>query len=267
MTEQRVIITIEHQIATVILNRAEKHNALDMPMFKSLDAAIKSLKKDRTIRCIIIEGAGEDFCSGLDTKAVMKNISHGIKLLWKWLPGSANLAQRVTVGWRAVPVPVIAVIQGRCWGGGLQIALGADMRIASDNASFSIMEAKWGLLPDMGGTLALREHLSIDKALELAWSAKVIDSHEALQLGLISAVESEPMVAAKKIAASFVRNSPDAIAAIKKLYHKSWVNNQAQILRGETGSQWKVLSGKNRLQSVKKATSEPNASFFNRMKW
>ena len=122
----RISLHLEGDIAYVTLNRAEKRNALDMAMFRAIDKVSRQLRKDRHIRAVIVQGDGEDFCSGLDVKSVLKEKSSALKLLAKWLPGNANLAQRVSNNWRKIPVPVIMVIHGRCWDGGLQIALGAD---------------------------------------------------------------------------------------------------------------------------------------------
>ena len=147
MNDKRVSLQIDNCIAIVTLDRAAKRNALDMAMFKAIDKISRQLKRDRNIRAVIVQAKGEDFCSGLDIKSVMGKKSSVLSLLSKWLPGQANLAQRVSYNWRKIPVPVIMVIQGRCWGGGLQIALGADFRFATPTASFSIMEGKWGLIP------------------------------------------------------------------------------------------------------------------------
>ncbi len=267
MTDSRVLISIENQIATVTLNRPDKLNALDFSMFQEIDQAIKQLKKNRDIRAILLMGNGSDFCSGLDIKSVLKKVSTGIKLLWKWLPGNPNIAQRVNVGWREIPVPVIAVIQGRCWGGGLQIALGADFRIATEDATFSIMEGKWGLIPDMGGTLALREFMPVDKAMELAMTAEVFDARQALEFGLIKSIEPNAHQAAISFAKKLCEKSPDAIAGVKKLYHKAWIHNQRQILTRETFYQLRIITGKNRIQAAKRQTTDPQAAYIERKNW
>ena len=136
MSAPRVTLRVENQIGYVNLNRPEKHNALDMAMFKAIDKVIGDIKRNKDIRVVIVSGNGESFCSGLDVKSVLSNGTGAIKLLWKWLPGNANLAQRVTVGWRKLKVPVIMVLHGKCWGGGMQIALGADVRISDSQCSF-----------------------------------------------------------------------------------------------------------------------------------
>ena len=173
---ERVLITIEDGIAIVTLNRPDKYNGLDMPMFEAITRAAKTLKKDRSVRAIILNGAGDAFCSGLDVKTVSKNPVNFLKLLVK--PGRriSNLAQNVGYIWRDVPAPVIAVTHGYCFGGGFQIALGADFRFSTSDCEFSIMESKWGLIPDMSLTVTLRELVPIDLAKELTMTCLLYTS-------------------------------------------------------------------------------------------
>jgi enoyl-CoA hydratase/carnithine racemase len=247
---QAVILYIDHQVAHIRLNRAARHNALDIGMFEAIAEAQKQVAKNRKLRAIILSGEGVDFCTGLDVKSVMKSRSGIVKLLWKWLPWQSNLAQKVSTGWRSIPVPVIAAVHGRCWGGGLQIALGADFRIVQPDASLSIMEGKWGLIPDMGGTLALRELMPRDQAMRLAMTAVEFSGSEALDLGLATALDSDPLTAARSFAESFKDRSPDAVAATKKLYRKSWNGQPGAALARETYYQARILSGANQRIAV-----------------
>ncbi len=254
--QQRIRLTVENNIAIVTLSRAEKHNAIDMAMFYSIDNIIKQLRTDRTIRAVIINAEGDDFCTGLDVKAVLKSPLNSVKLLFKWLPGSANLAQRVSTGWRKLPMPVIAAINGRCWGGGLQIALGADIRIASRDSNFSIMENRWGLIPDMGGTLAFRELMAQDITMELAMSARQFTGLQAKAYGLVTHINEQPFDAAKILVEELLQNSPDANAAIKKLLQKSWWSSPAMTLFRESYYQIKILLGKNQRIAVQRQLSK-----------
>ncbi|NQD35966.1 crotonase/enoyl-CoA hydratase family protein [Permianibacter sp. IMCC34836] len=271
MTSPRLLVQIQQGIAHVTLNRPDKRNALDLAMFQAIDRVIGQLKRDRSVRAIILAGAGEDFCSGLDIKSVFGNPLTGLQLLWKWLPGNANLAQRVSVGWRRLPVPVIAAIHGRCWGGGLQIALGADYRIATPEASLSIMEAKWGIIPDMGGTLALRELLPVDVAMRLASTAELLSGNEAQALGLLTAVVNDPYAAAQALAQTFVARSPDSVAAAKRLYHYAWSANARAVLARETALQWRLLLGANQKIAVQRAKAQadnqPEKPYRPRGRW
>lgn len=268
MNEQCITLAIDDNIAFVTLNRAEKRNALDMTMFKELDRVSRQLRKNREIRAVIVQANGEDFCSGLDVKSVLSQKSSAISLLAKWLPGQANLAQRVSYNWRKIPVPVMMVIHGRCWGGGLQIALGADFRFASPDASFSIMEGKWGLIPDMGGNLVLRELVSKDVALKLTMTAEVVSAQQALDYGLITGVVDQPLQQAKDLVEQIVERSPDAIAAVKKLYHQNWFKADWLMLAKESYYQLKILMGKNQKRAVKKQFKpEDNIMYNIRNKW
>lgn len=258
----RILVSIKNHIATVTLNRADKHNALDMAMFYGIDNAIKKLKKNTDVRAIILHGKGEDFCSGLDVKAIMKSPSNSLKLLVKWLPNQANLAQRVSTAWQKLPVPVIAAVHGRCWGGGLQIALGADIRIATKESNWSIMENRWGLIPDMGGTLAFKSLMRQDIALELAMSARQISGEQAKEYGLVTHLSDNPLQAAQQLAGELIENSPDANAAIKKLLRKSWWSSAAITLLRESYYQVKILLGKNQRIAVQRQLNKTDKKAF-----
>ena len=247
---KRIALEIEHQVARVRLDRPEKHNALDLPMFDAIAAVQRRLRGERSARVVLLHGAGVDFCTGLDVKALMQDRRGMRRLLWKWLPWRANLAQQVSVGWRSLPQPVIAAVHGRCWGGGLQIALGADFRLAAPDTSLSVMEGKWGLLPDMGGTLALRECLGRDQAMRLAMTAEEIGAEEALNIGLVTAVEKDPLAAAAILAEKLLQRSPDAIAAVKRLYRKSWSQRSGLALARESAYQLRILAGANQRIAV-----------------
>jgi enoyl-CoA hydratase/carnithine racemase len=252
---ERLEVRRENGIAHVRLNRPEKRNALDLQMFQAIDAVARDLRKDRSLRAVILSGAGPDFCSGLDVKSVLSDRKAAMKLLWKWLPWQANLAQRVSVGWRRLPVPVLAALHGRCWGGGLQIALGADFRIASPDCSLSIMEGRWGLIPDMGGTLALRENMARDRALEWAMTAEELDAARALEAGLITAVEHDPGAHCAALAETLAQRSPDALAAAKRLYLKSW-GRPGPVLARESWYQLRILAGTNQRIATRRARGE-----------
>ena len=170
--ENRVETTInEKGVAHVVLNRPDKLNGMDLPMFEAVAETASKLRQDRNIRAVILSGKGRAFCTGLDVKSVAKNPSSTMKRLLERPSGYGakgneigNLAQDVSYLWRELPVPVIAVLHGMCYGAGFQIALGADMRYATPDCKVSIMEGKWGLIPDMGASIFLRELTRIDIA-------------------------------------------------------------------------------------------------------
>lgn len=252
----RISVTMENEIAVVELNRPEKHNAMDLEMFLAIAESQTQLAGKTAVRAVILSGAGVDFCTGLDVKSIMKERSGMRKLLWKWLPWRANLAQQVAVGWRRLPCPVFAAVQGRCWGGGLQFALGADFRIVEPGASLSVMEGKWGLIPDMGGTLALRELARRDQATWLAMSASEFTGEQGLELGLVTRLSHIPNEAAREMAAKLADRSPDAVAAVKRLYRKSWSGSEGAALARETAYQIRVLAGANQRIAVSRQLGE-----------
>ena len=250
-----VTLEINDAIAFVTLNRPEKHNALNMDMFRGIDRVSKRLLRDKSlrhIRAVIVQGNGDNFCTGLDVKSILKKPVGALQLLWKWWPFHANLAQRVSHNWRKLDVPVIMCLHGKCWGGGLQVALGGDFRIATPETSLSIMEARWGLIPDMGGTIAMREIMALDHGLELAMTAKVIDAETALQQNLITHISDDPEHAGRQLAQEIAQNSPDAVAKIKRVFHQAWHKNDGAILAKESFWQWLVITGKNQRIAVKR---------------
>ncbi|WOT04748.1 crotonase/enoyl-CoA hydratase family protein [Shewanella youngdeokensis] len=264
MGKNLVCVRKENNIAYVSLNRPDKYNALNYEFFKQIDACIKQLKKDKALRAVILFGEGRSFCSGLDVKSVSKSPFDAVKLLFKWFPGSANLAQRVSIGWRRLPVPVIAVLEGVCYGGGMQIALGADFRIAAPDCKLSIMEARWGLVPDMAGFVGLRELMPKDQALLLTMTADVLTAPVALSHNLLTAVEEDPMAAATTLALRLAQTSPDANAAIKQSIQKSWTVSIRQLLRRESFYQVRLLAGKNRIIAAIRQSKDPQKNYQER---
>ncbi|GGP87587.1 crotonase/enoyl-CoA hydratase family protein [Shewanella ulleungensis] len=267
MEKDLIKLSIEHGIAHVCLNRPSKINALSYDMFIAIDKVIKQLASDKRVNAVILSGAEGNFCSGLDVKSVASSPSKAIKLLFKWLPGNANLAQRVSIGWQRLPIPVIAVLEGCCYGGGTQIALGADIRIASAECKLSIMEAKWGLVPDMAGLVALRQIIPKDKALLLTYSADILTAQQALELGMITQISDKPHEAAVALAHKIMCTSPDANAAIKLSINRSWTGSIRSLLARESLSQIRLLMGKNRVIAAIRQTKTPDKSYVSRQSW
>ena len=260
----RVQISIENGIAMVTLNRPEKYNGLDMPMFHGITDAAKTLKKDRSVRAIILSGTGEAFCSGLDIKTVSRNPANFLRLLFK--PGRkiSNLAQDVGYLWRDLPAPVIAVTHGYCFGGGFQIAMGADFRFSTADCEFSIMETKWGLIPDMSLAVTLRELIAIDLAKELTMTARRFSGTEAHAMGLVSRICDDPMAEALDFARELAERSPDAVAASKLLFNRTWSATDRDALAWETRLQKKLLARTNQRIAVARNSGEPDKPFVDR---
>ncbi|MBY5993713.1 crotonase/enoyl-CoA hydratase family protein [Ferrimonas balearica] len=264
--EDRILYQVRDGVAYVTLNRPEKRNALDTASFKGILAVQKKIAKDRGVRAVILSGAGEDFCSGLDVKSMLSQPRKAVELLAKWLPWQANKAQRVSTGWRDLPVPVFAVLHGRTWGGGLQVALGADFRLATPNSDLSVMEARWGLIPDMGGSLALRELMAADQALWLAMSAERVDAKQALKLGLLTEVCDDPLARAEAMVATLASRSPDTVAAVKGLFRRRALPGAGRLLASETWRQIRVMLGKNQRIAVARQQGKEKA-YLPRKSW
>ena len=243
--DKRVLLNISDGIATVSLNRPDKYNGLDMPMFSELIATARKLRKNRSVRAIILTGEGSAFCSGLDVKTVSSNPLNFVRLLIKPFFTASNMAQNLAYEWRKVPAPVIAVCHGYCFGGGLQLALGADFRFTTADCDFSVMESKWGLIPDMSLAVTLRELTTIDLAKELTMTARRFNGQQALEYGLVSRVCDDPFAEALSLANELASRSPDAVAAAKLLFNRSWTASDRAALKWETRLQMKILGRAN----------------------
>ncbi len=246
-----VLIDVNNHVATVTLNRPEKSNAVSLDMFDALRAAGRELANNRSVRAVILSGAGSNFCAGIDVSIFSdRSFDFGQSALAPLEDSPANRFQSAAYVWRELPVPVICAIQGAAFGAGLQIALGADVRIASPNARLSIMEIKWGLIPDLGITTTLRNLVPLDRAKELAWTGRVVNAAEARELGLVTEVSDDPSSAAVRMAESICRQSPDAVRAIKRLANEAWQLEEREALALEAALQLGVMGKKNQLEAV-----------------
>lgn len=245
--ESRVLVEYQDDIAIVSLNRSEKYNALDMAMFDGITGTVAKLKENKSIRAVILKGNGKGFCAGLDMVSVLKNPLNAHTLLKKEAHEVSNLAQDVGYLWRSLPVPVIAVTHGSCFGGGMQIALGADFRYSTTDCRFSIMEAKWGLIPDMSLSVTLRELTRIDIAKELVMTGRIFSAEQALDYGLITKISEAPLEDALEFAKQLSVRSPDAVMYGKKLLNETWVTDDKSALDLESAYQKKLLGRWNHL--------------------
>ena len=248
--EQRVRVRVEEHVATVTLTRPEKHNALDTPMFMAILAAAEQVAAEPSIRAVVLHGEGKSFCSGLDVAAVMSaqdGVQGADSALSEPVP---NRMQRVAYDWVTLPVPVIAAIHGNCLGGGLQIALGADIRIAHPDARLSVAEVKWGLIPDMSLTQTLPRLVAIDVAKELTFTARVLAGEEAHRIGLVTRVDEDPLAAAQLLAREIAGRSPDAVRAAKRLLGETWGLPPQESLTLEAALQRRLIGSPNQLVAV-----------------
>jgi enoyl-CoA hydratase/carnithine racemase len=246
-----VVLELNGSLAFVTLNRPEKHNGLDREMFEQLVGVAKVIRRNRSIRAVILSGAGKSFCAGLDFGYVTKNPSiiprFFIKLPWR----KENMFQRAALVWQQLPIPVIAAIHGNCFGGAMQIALACDFRIATPDAQLSIMEMKWGLIPDMSGMVHISKLTTLDVAQELTMTARVFNGLEAKQYGLVTKVADHPLQSATELASTIAAQSPDAIAASKYLFKKTWHASDRIALLWERLVQLRLLGRKNQKIALK----------------
>ena len=260
MTELVTIDVSPEGIADVRLNRPEKYNALSHEMFDAVIAAGESLATRSDVRVVVLSGNGPGFCAGLDMGNFAKmnerdsaqSSSSTESLVARRdgdvLPG--NHAQLPGLVWKRMPVPVIAAIHGVAFGGGCQIALGADIRVIAPDAKMSVMEIKWGLIPDMSLTQTLRDLVPIDVAKELTFTGRVLSGAEAKSYGLATQVSDQPLEDALKLAAEIAGKSPDAIRAGKELFETTWHADEQTGLELEEKLQLSLIGSPNQKEAI-----------------
>lgn len=247
----RLTVSVEQHVAEVMLNRPDKYNAIDFEMFEALHTAASQLAEEASLRAVVLHGAGGNFCAGIDVSVFTSPDVQIDAAMMRPVAGSpANLFQRAAYAWRELSVPVICALDGVCYGGGLQIALGADLRYATSATRFSIMETKWGLIPDMAISATLRHLMPVDKVKELAMSARTFDAAEALGLRLITAIHDDPLAAARHFAKDCAARSPEAIRGIKRLINEGWQLPEAQSLALEAELQSSIMGSPNQVEAV-----------------
>lgn len=257
----RVTTTIDGTVAYVTMTRADKLNGLDLDMMRALIRAAGQVRRNREVRAVILSGDGPSFCTGLDFASVGKKparmMANFVRPPWR----STNLYQEMCWAWRRLPVPVLAVLRGHCFGGGLQLALAADFRLTTPDCQFSVMEAKWGLVPDMSGTVTLRELLPMDVAKRLTMTGETFDGHRAQDLGLVTEVSDDPLAAATDLATRLATRSPDSVAATKRMFHRVWHAAPWRAFRWESHYQLRLLLGANH-KIARKANAAKRAPEF-----
>jgi enoyl-CoA hydratase/carnithine racemase len=259
----RVQVTMADGVADVRLSRPEKLNALDPAMFAGLVETGRSLAADPSLRAVVISGEGRGFCAGLDFASfiALGSDGGGPRLLAREDGSAVNYAQRAAWVWSEVPVPVIAAVHGVAYGGGLQIALAADVRLLAPDAQLSVMEIRWGLIPDMTGTQTLRHLVRLDVAKELTFTGRVVSGREAVALGLGTRVEDDPHAAALAMARDIASRSPSAIRAAKRLLNAAVVGSRDDGFRLEVRIQRELIGSPNQLEAVQ-ANLEKRAPRF-----
>lgn len=248
MSDARISIDLADGIADVRLTRPDKMNALDPAMFAAITDAIARLGAAPGLRCVVLSGEGRAFCAGLDM-ASMAGGGSGMDLGAR-SHGDANLFQQVAWGWRTLPVPVIAAVHGIAFGGGFQILSGADIRIAAPGTRMSIMEMKWGIVPDMAGFALWRTTVRDDVLRELTYTAREFLAEEAMAMGFVTRIDDDPHRAAMALAREIAGRNPQAIRAAKRLANLSAEAGAPAILRAESEEQARLMRSPNQMEAV-----------------
>jgi enoyl-CoA hydratase/carnithine racemase len=246
--EGRVSIEINNGIAEVTLIRGDKMNALDKAMFEGLVEAGERLKKESGVRVVVISGEGRAFCAGLDMS--MFTTENAFSDLIERTHGISNLFQQVAWVWRELPMPVIAAVHGTAIGGGFQIMLGADMRYVHPETKLSIMEIKWGLVPDMAGTQLWTNLAREDILRELTYTGRIFSGVEALEYGFATRLADDPKAMAMEMAQEIAGKNPEAIRANKRIFNAMRNPSEDEGLMLESVEQQAIIGGANQMEAV-----------------
>lgn len=256
--EERVKITMNEGVADVRLVRTDKMNALDDAMFAGLLEAGEKLKADKSVRAVVLSGEGRAFCAGLDMSNFGRMASGGREenksevtgRLAQRSHGVSNRAQYAAMVWREIPVPVIAAVHGVAFGGGFQVALGPDIRYAAPGTRFSVMEIKWGLVPDMAGMYLMRGLARDDVIRELTYTGRIFEAEEALAMGFVTRICADPLADALATAREIADKSPSAIRAAKRIFNAAPDQTAGEILLAESVEQDKLIGGAHQKEAI-----------------
>ncbi len=259
-----VRLEVRDHVAEVLLDRPDKLNAINHDMWAAIGETGESLASDRELRAVILSGAGRGFCAGLDMASFADmqrrddrlegegdrggSITGGLKSL---AGRSENFFQRAAIVWKRIPVPVVCALHGVAYGAGAQVALGADIRIAAPDLRLSILEIKWGLIPDVGITQTLRDLVPLDVAKELTFTGRILDADAAHALGLVTRIAEDPLAEARALASEIAGKNPDAIRAGKRLLDESWHAGEREGLELEARLQAKLLGSPNQVEAIR----------------
>ena len=265
---ERVSITITNGVADVRMTRPDKMNALDPAMFAALAEAGEQLKTEPGVRVVVLSGEGRAFCAGLDMGSMAAMAGSGPRDTSTASVSAiaegriTHLGQQVCWVWQELPVPVIAAVHGVALGGGIQLALGADIRIVSPDVKMSVLEVKWGLVPDMAGTHRLAQLVRADIALELAATGRMVDGNEAVRIGLATHVSETPYEDAHALAGQIAGRSPHAVRGVKELVRAAFAGADAAT---QFASERRIIGGligtANQVESVKAGFEKREAIF------
>ena len=240
----------DNGVAQVRFTRGDKMNALDPTQFEAILEAGEALRTMEGLRVAVLSGEGRAFCAGLDLSSMATGGSNPHAQLAERTHGNANRAQEAAMTWRKCPVPVIAAVHGVCFGGGLQIASGADIRVVHPETRMAVMEMKWGLVPDMGGYALWRGLVRDDTLRELTYTNREFSGEEALGIGFATMLEDDPLARATAIAETIANKNPDAIRGAKRLFKVMQEEGEDAILMAESEEQDGIMRTPNQVEAV-----------------
>jgi enoyl-CoA hydratase/carnithine racemase len=262
-----VILEIENGIADLRLNRPDAYNALDKSMIDGLLEAGAEIRAREEVRVVVLSGSGRGFCSGLDMSNFGDMVSGDLTadsaaVAYDELSeAGANRVQQLGWQWREMSVPVIAALHGAALGGGLNLALGADMRIAAPDVKLGFVEITWGLLPDMSATQSLRRIMPLDRIMELVLSGRRLTGHEALEYGIVTRLSETPFETAMELAGQIAGRNPDAVRRGKQLLIQSALVSVREGLIAESTASRQLLGTPNQLEAVMATLEGRRAKF------
>lgn len=240
---KNIIVTRIGEIAHVELNRPKKRNAMSFELLKELIQIAEEIKNDQSIRVVILSGNNNIFSTGIDLNDLNSPQKRAF-LIWESLKPGQSIFQKANLIWQSLPIPVIAALNGYCFGAGLQLALGADIRICHPNCQLSIMETRWGLIPDMGLTHSLKGIITSDITKELTMTGRIFNGEYAKSIGLVTHLNNDPNAEAIALATELLQRSPDALLASKRILN-AMIHQPNKSLRLEKIWQLKLLFGYN----------------------
>jgi enoyl-CoA hydratase/carnithine racemase len=251
---ERVTVAVTDGVADVRLNRPDKLNALDPAMVRAIVETTDRLAQDRSLRAVVLSGEGRAFCAGLDYSGFLAMTGDGsdadVAELGRTNGRITHLAQQAAHGWSELAVPVIAAVHGHCLGGGLQIAVGADLRTVHPEARLAVLEVRWGLTPDMTITARLPELVGRDVAKELTWTGRTISGEEAMRLGLATRLSDDPRADALALAREIATKSPHAIRGAKRLLDQAGTVPLAEQYAAERDTVVGLIGQPNQVEAV-----------------
>jgi enoyl-CoA hydratase/carnithine racemase len=264
-----VTCRVEGGVAQVRLNRPDKLNALTLDTLEDLVATARELSRDRTLRGVVIGGEGESFCAGLDFSIFGEMAGgHGTGAdRDRGNPGAmtegaiTHLGQQMCWVWQELPMPVIAAVHGHALGGGLQLALGADIRIVHPDTKLSVRELHWGITPDMTGTFTLTRLVRNDVARELTYTARIFDAREGHALGLVTRLSDQPYDDAMALAREIAGRNPDGVRGAKRLFNRMFTDGAAEQFAEERRLIRSLIGTPNQVEAIA-ANVEGRAATF-----